>query len=377
MENSLLRYESVLRRRLAKEDEEEEDEESATEESSCTIKIQTDMTLSDLSGLESECQERLDETVKLKQQVNESISYPTEAGLKDDKNLLVFYTGLTSITVFTAIFQLVAPTVPHSKNRKLSNFQCFLMTLIKIRLNLSNYDLGFRFCVSEATVGRIFQKWIAAMDTCLSPIILWPEREAVEKTMPYCFQRNYGLRVVSIIDCFKLFIEKPSNLLAKSCTWSSYKHYNTAKYLISITPQGTISFISKGWGGRVSDKYITEHSGYLNKLSPGDMVLADRGFNVDDSIAITGARLAIPAFTRGRDQLSAAEIESTRKLANVRIHVERVIGALRQRFSILSATGVPSKDIVQTKINDDNVLLDAVVRVCCAMNNLCEGVVPF
>ncbi len=91
-------------------------------------------------------------------------------------------------------------------------------------------------------------------------------------------------------------------------------------------------------------------------------------------IATTGARLAIPAFTRGRDQLSAAEIESTRKLANVRIHVETVIGALHQRFSILSATGVLSKDIVQTKINDDNVLLDAVVRVCCAMNN---GVIPF
>ena len=194
--------------------------------------------------------------------------------------------------------------------------------------------------------------------------------------MPYCFHRHYGLRVVSIIDYFELFIEKSSNLLAKSCTWSSYKHYNTAKYLISITPQGTISFISKGWGGRTSDKYITEHSGYLNKLLPGDVVLADCGFNIADSVAIAGASFAIPAFTKGRDQLSAAEVESTRKLANVRIHIERVIGAVRQRFSILSATGVLSKDLVQTKI-DDGVLLDAVVRVCCALNNLCEGIIPF
>ena len=106
----------------------------------------------------------------------------------------------------------------------------------------------------------------------LSPLIKWPDRECLQKTMPFCFRHHYGLRVVSIIDCFELFIEKPSNLLAKSCTWSSYKHYNTAKYLISVTPQGSVSFISKGWGGRTSDKYITEHSGYLNYLLPGDVI---------------------------------------------------------------------------------------------------------
>ena len=53
-----------------------------------------------------------------------------------------------------------------------------------------------------------------------------------------------------------------------ACTWSQYKHYNTIKYLISVTPQGVISFISNGWGGRTSDKYITENSGFLNHLLP-------------------------------------------------------------------------------------------------------------
>ena len=143
-----------------------------------------------------------------------------------------------------------------------------------------------------------------------------------------------------------------------------------------MTPQGSVSFISKGWGKRTLDKYITEHSGYLNNLLPGDIVLADRGFDVTDSVAIMGASLDLPAFTKGREQLSAREIESTRKIANVRIHIERVIGAVCQKFSIPSATGVLSKDLVQTKIND-GVLLDSVVRVCCALDNLCEGVVLF
>lgn len=83
-------------------------------------------------------------------------------------------------------------------------------------------------------------------------------------------------------------------------TWSNYKHHNTLKCLIGITPQGSISFISRAWGGRVSDKYLTEHCNILRKLLPGDIVLADRGFDIADSVALQQAKLHIPAFTRGK-----------------------------------------------------------------------------
>jgi len=62
-----------------------------------------------------------------------------------------------------------------------------------------------------------------------------------------------------IIECFEVFIDRPSNLKARLSTWSNYKHRNTAKVLIGITPQGTVTFISDTWGGCARDKHITEN----------------------------------------------------------------------------------------------------------------------
>ena len=144
-------------------------------------------------------------------------------------------------------------------------------------------------------------------------MIVWPEGDDLLRTMPHCFRQAFGDKVAVVVDCFEVFVEWPSNLLARSLTWSSYKHHNTVKLLIGITPQGSVSYISESWEGRVIDKYLTEHCGILNLL-PGDIMLADRGFDISDSVGMFQAKLHIPAFTRGKSQLSAVEIEETRSM---------------------------------------------------------------
>ena len=38
-------------------------------------------------------------------------------------------------------------------------------------------------------------------------------------------------------------------------------------------------------------------------------MLADRGFDITDELALHGASLAIPSFTKGKDQLSQAKLK--------------------------------------------------------------------
>lgn len=37
------------------------------------------------------------------------------------------------------------------------------------------------------------------MDIRLSPLIAWPDRNNVQKTMPYSFRRNYGLMLYRLL----------------------------------------------------------------------------------------------------------------------------------------------------------------------------------
>ena len=64
-------------------------------------------------------------------------------------------------------------------------------------------------------------------------------------------------------------------------------------------------------GGRTSDKFLTENCGFLDKLLPGDMVMADRGFTINESVGLKQAKLFIQAFTKGKSQVDSVDVEKT------------------------------------------------------------------
>ena len=60
---------------------------------------------------------------------------------------------------------------------------------------------------------------------------------------------------------------------------------------------------------RASNQFVTEDSGFLQKLLRNDLVLADRGFGMHESVAFYWPNLKIPNFTKGKTKLSSSEIE--------------------------------------------------------------------
>lgn len=245
------------------------------------------------------------------------------------------HTGLPSYRLFLWLVSHCKDDMP--KFNALNVESQILLTLMKLRLNLLNTDLAFRFGISTGTVSDILNKCLPELAKKLAYLVHWPDLGNVQRTMPKIFRNSKYSRARVIIDCAEICIERPGNLTGRAMTWSNYKHHNTIKILVGIAPTGAIVFVSRAFGGRVSDKVITQRSGFLDLVEYGDLVLADRGFLISEDLAARNASLLIPAFTRGMKQLSQKDVERTRQLARVRIHVERAIERMKN-FRVLSTT---------------------------------------
>jgi hypothetical protein len=101
----------------------------------------------------------------------------------------------------------------------------------------------------------------------------------------------------------------------------------TWKVLIGISPNGVITHVSDLWSGSISDKQVTKLSKLVQKCEAGDAIMGDKGFLIADLCTPNDIHLIIPPFKKN-GRLSKGEVESTRRIANLRIHVERAMDGI-------------------------------------------------
>ena len=147
----------------------------------------------------------------------------------------------------------------------LSNFQEFIATPIKLRLNTPLQDLAYRFNVSLSTLSRIYNIHVGycyGHSSMTTYYVAWSSRTETQYAWVLS-HTSFGDNLTVIIDCLRFFYP-PSNLPTRACMWSSYKHHNTVWLLIGIAPRGVVSLISQAWGGRVTHPVLAKT--YLVKV---------------------------------------------------------------------------------------------------------------
>ena len=101
---------------------------------------------------------------------------------------------------------------------------------MKLRLNLLDEDLAHRFGVHKSTASRNFHRILDIAAAKTSFLIKCPERDVLRLTMPMTSFRRFFKKCCVIIDCTEVFMERPSDLLARAQVWSNYKHHSTVKF---------------------------------------------------------------------------------------------------------------------------------------------------
>ena len=209
--------------------------------------------------------------------------------LSEQARVMHYWKGLSNTSI-----DLTSPrNLKNSNLRSLTLEQEFLLTLMRLRLGLLNGDLVNCFKVPSSLVSSIFTTWIKLMSLELKSLISWSQHHIIRRHLPSMFKKCYPHCCI-IINYSELFIETPSSLDIATACWSNCKHHYTVKYLVGITPNGTVSFLSDRYRVRATDVFIVHDRGFLQGLQRKDQVMADRGFKIYDMLAFHQCTLAIP-----------------------------------------------------------------------------------
>lgn len=287
---------------------------------------------------------------------------------KDDAGIH-FYTGLETYVKFYMVLRTLGPAAYclnyiYHKVTNISVSDQFFLVLIKLRRHRTNFDLSRFFNVSEKTVSNVFYTWILFMSKQWREVDIWPPKSLVNYFCPSDFKLKFPNTRV-IVDGTECPIKKPKLPKTQQATFSTYKNKNTVKILVGATPGGLVSYVSPAYGGSTSDRQIVERSSLLNLCDPGDSIMADKGFNVQDMFVHRNIQINMPTFFKKKNRMSCSTVIQDRKISSKRVHIERIIG-LAKTFKIL----------VEPMNSSETKLSSHITFVCFMLCNFKTCIVP-
>ena len=222
---------------------------------------------------------------------------------RDDPDGVHHFTGLENYGKFCLVLHTLGPAASELQYmygpvpERVSTEDRFLLVLIKLCKHYTNFELSRLFGLSEADVYNIFCTWVRFMALQWRELPCWVSWDLTRFYAPSDFKRKFPETRV-IVDGTECPIKKPKMPAAQQASFSTYKNRNTAKVLVGITPGGLCSYVSPAYGGTASDRQIVERSSMPQMCDPGDTVMADKGFDVQDLFAPSSIKVNIPTFSK-------------------------------------------------------------------------------
>lgn len=182
--------------------------------------------------------------------------------IRSDEDLIAF-TGLT-FELLTSLTAAVNLCEEKQYKNKFSN-SCrdrIVLCFCKLRLNLSFRCLAVLFGLNRKSASKNFFYMIELLSKLLEGMVYLPTYEELQQSIPQCF-RKYKQTFI-VLDCTTVPVEKPRCLNCLLRLYSHYKGLETLKWLVGVAPYGAVTYWSKAYGGRASDKAIFNQSGPLN-----------------------------------------------------------------------------------------------------------------
>lgn len=216
-------------------------------------------------------------------------------------------------------------------------WRCYLFTIVALQSGLGMTAVAGLYHIPAKKATAIFSTFVMFIYRTLlreqPPISSARSR----KRMPAHWNKMMKTNDIKlIVDATEFRVEGTSVLARARGHYSQYKKGYTIKLLVGITAHGTIVFVSYAYPGKITDYEITKVCGVMDLLEEGDLLLADRGFNIADilsekmSALLVGHTHAVGEKERMEGKYTYDQLLQMQRYSNLRIHVERAMASIKR-----------------------------------------------
>jgi hypothetical protein len=198
---------------------------------------------------------------------------------------------------------------------------------------------GFLFGVGETTSSNYFIQTITALDKCF--FIMYPPLSADDSRLltPISAKGKVGDPAASLFaaDAAERQALMPMDGGTQAMYYSNYKKTHTHKLKVLVHIGGFPVWVSDAYTGVAGDDeiLIAEWKNILRFVPHGSTIFVDKGYHTGRLMEMAvkaGIRIVAPPRKVDNVEFTSLQLQSTQKVANIRIVVETVIGAVSQRW---------------------------------------------